>query len=146
MFQPPATSKACLKYRRKRIGKHVDTFHLLVVAGQKTGAPVHRARCCQFRKGSPGICLQSHCLHDGNDDLNNYQYYSYDLDNKSDKNKMIIVTVAMITMIDSNDLKTIITWEDVHRLSIFDLTARRSQCLIDSHCRCSNLQQPARPV
>ena len=26
LLQPPATSKACLKYRRKRIGQHVDIF------------------------------------------------------------------------------------------------------------------------
>ena len=30
----------------------MDTFHLLVVAGQKTGAAVPRSRCCQIRKGA----------------------------------------------------------------------------------------------
>ena len=30
----------------------MDTFHLLVVAGQKTGAAVVHSRCCQVGKGA----------------------------------------------------------------------------------------------
>ena len=39
-----------MKYRRKRIGQHKDTFHLLL-ASEETGAAVLISRCCQVRKG-----------------------------------------------------------------------------------------------
>ena len=65
------------------------------------------------------------------------------------KELIMIMTVAMITMMNSNDLTNIFTWEGFLLLSIHLLMVGKSLCWItrrSGQSPCSSLQQQARPV
>ena len=60
---------------------------------------------------------------------------------------IMLMTVAMITKMNSNDLTNISTWEGFLLLSIYLLMESKSRCLIAAlQSQSCNLQQQARPV
>ena len=75
LFQPPATSKACLKHRRKRIGQLVDIFTCSPLLVRKLVQPCWYLGVARSGRESRYLPSESYLGQkedddDGNDDLN----------------------------------------------------------------------------